>query len=134
MRPNSISTTCLLSCLPVTRPICSRRIQPVFCHNTEYWHTNTDLLFQSRFIHCAKWLLSSFIDFLSLWLVNEKVRHHWIDDDELYWKAINNNNINCTAYTNYVTLMAKYMCNWLCHMLKLLPSTYLLCTDLSQPG
>ena len=42
--------------------------------------------------------------------------------------------MNCTAYTYYVTLMAKCMCVQLHHLLKLLPSMLLPCTDSSQPG
>ena len=39
--------------LPAIRPTSGVRIRPVFSHNTEYWYTNTDLLFRLRFIHCA---------------------------------------------------------------------------------
>ena len=42
--------------------------------------------------------------------------------------------MNCTAYTYYITLIAKCMCIWLSHLLKLLPSMLLPCTDSSQPG
>ena len=40
--------------------------------------------------------------------------------------------MNCTAFTYYVTLMAKRMCAWLHHPLKLLLSTLLSCTDSSH--
>ena len=74
----------LPACLPAVRPVSGGRIGPVFPHNSEYWHTNTDLLFWLRFIHYI--IVSSFIlhCFSSLWLVNEKVRNYWRDVNELY--------------------------------------------------
>ena len=111
----------LLACLLAVRPTSGGRIGSVFSHNTEYWCTNTDLLFQLRFIFAPRWVFSSFIASLSLWLVNTKVRNC-----ELV-------SINCTGYTYYVMLMAKCICNWLHHPLKLLPNTmFLLYTDPSQ--
>ena len=41
--------------------------------------------------------------------------------------------MNCMTYTYYVTLMAQCTCTRLHHLLKLLTSTFLLCTDSSQP-
>ena len=43
--------------------------------------------------------------------------------------------MNCTAYTCYVTLLAKCTCAWLHHPLKLLHKHIILpCTNLSQPA
>ena len=50
------------------------------------------------------------------------------------WEIAEEMLIECTAFTYYVTLMAKCMCTWLHHPLKLLPSTFLPCTDSIQPG
>ena len=57
--PASRPPTRLPFCLPAVRPTTGRRIGPVFSHNTEYQHANTDLLFRLRFIHCG--LVSPFI-------------------------------------------------------------------------
>ena len=55
-------------------------------------------------------------------MVNEKVRNR---SEEV--------SMNCTAFTYYVTLMAKCTCAWLHHPLKLLPLSALLsCTDSSH--
>ena len=69
------------------------------------------------------WVLSFFIASLSLWLVIKKVRKN---SEEVP--------MNFTAYTYYVMLMAKCMCVWLHHPLKLLTSVLLQCTNSSQPG
>ena len=42
--------------------------------------------------------------------------------------------MNCTAYTYYITLMVKYICAGLQHVLKLVPSALLLCTNSNQQG
>ena len=104
---------CLPACLPAIRPVSGERIGPVFSHNTEeYWHTNTGPVFQLRFIYEPRWVLSSFITSLSLWLVNEKVE---IAEEVL---------MNCKAYINCVILTAKCMCTWLHHLLKLLATKH----------
>ena len=51
-----------------------------------------------------------------------------------WWEVAEEVLMNCTAFTYYVTLMAKRTYAWLCHPLKLLPGALLLCTDSSQPG
>ena len=48
------------------------------------------------------------------------------------WEIAEDVSMNCTAFTYYVTLIAKR--TWLYHPLKLLLSTLLSCTDSSQPG
>ena len=72
------------ACLPALRPTSSRRIRPVFSDNTEYQHTNTDLLFRLRFIYYT--MVSPFIlpCLPFLWLVNEKVRNCSRGVDKFY--------------------------------------------------
>ena len=65
--------------------------------------------------------------FFDWWMKGEKSlkRCWWIVQPAAY----------TSSYTYYVMLMAKCMCTWLHHSLKLLPSTmFLLCTDSRQPG
>ena len=59
-------------------------IGPNFSHSIEYWCANTDLLFRLRFIYCVMVSLSFYIAWLSLWLLNKKVRNHWRGVDKLY--------------------------------------------------
>ena len=74
----------LPACLLAIRPTIGRRIRPVFSHNTEYWHANTDLLFQLRFIHCV--MVSPFIlHCFPFSLTGEgKGENHWRGVDKLY--------------------------------------------------
>ena len=91
----------LPACFPAVRPTSSRRIGPVFAHNTDYQQANTDMFFKLRFIH-----YTMVIPFILL--------------------ATAEVSINCMAYTYYITLMAKYVCSWLHHPLKLLTGTMFL--------
>ena len=50
---------CLPPCLPAVRLTSGKRVGLVFSCNTEYQCTNTDLLFQLCFIHCA--MVSPFV-------------------------------------------------------------------------
>ena len=50
------------------------------------------------------------------------------------WEIAEEVLMNCTPYTYYVKLMTKCTCAWLHHLLRLLLSSSLLCTDSSQPG
>ena len=97
--------------LPTVKPTSSGRIGPVFSHNTEC--ANTDLLFQLRFIHCA--MVSPFI----LPCFPFSLAGKWKGE-----KFAGQVSRNCMAYTYYVTLIAKCMCTWLHHSLKLLPSAF----------
>ena len=72
-------------------------------------------------LHHDKFFHPSLLPFLFDW---------WIKR----WEITEEVSLNCMAYAYYDTLMTKYTCTWLHHPLKLLPSTYLLCTDSSQPG
>ena len=102
-------STCLPAYLPVIRPTSGGRIRPVFSHNTEYQHTNTNLLFGLRVIHCvmvSPFILHCFSFWMKRWEITEEV------------------SMNCMAYTYCVTPMAKWTSTWLHHLLKLLPSTF----------
>ena len=99
----------LPACLPAIRPTSSRSIDLVFSHNTEYWLANTDLLFRLRFIHCS--MVSPFIlHCFPFPLTGERKR----------WEIAEEVSMNYTAYTYYITLMATFMCTWLCHLLKII--------------
>ena len=100
------------------RPTSGRRIGPVFYSNTEYRY-NMDLLFQLRFIHCT--MVSPFIlhCFPFSLTGEQKVRNCWRGVDELY--------------ALYLLHHANGQIH-VCLLLKLLPSTFLSCTDSSQPG
>ena len=128
MKPSSTLSAGLPACLPPIRPTRSGRIEPVF-YNTEYQHANTDLLCWLRFIHWA--MVSPFIlHYFSFSLTDE-----WMKRREVTEEVLMNYTAYTSCYTYYVTLMAKCMCTWLHHSLKLLPSIiFLLCTNSSQPG
>ena len=103
---------CQSACLPAISSISGGRIGSVLSHNVRYQCTTTDLLIWLWFIPCnivSHVILHCFSFFLTGKWKDEKLlkRYRWI----------------VMAYTYYTTLMAKCMCTWLHHPLKLLTST-----------
>ena len=109
----------LPACLPAIRLTNGRRIGPVFSHNTEYRCVNTDLLLRLRFIHCAMaspFILHSFPFSLTGEQKGEKSLK------------------KCWWIVQLILINGQMHVCWLHHLLKLLPSALLPCTDSSQPG
>ena len=99
------------ACLPAIRPTSSGRIGPVNSYNTEYRCTNTDLLFQLRFIHCA--MVSPFIlHCFSFSLTGEqKVRNHWRGVNKLYilyWLRHTNDQMHMYLIASFIKLITKH--------------------------
>ena len=106
---------CQSACLPAISSISGGRIGSVLFHNARYQCTTTDLLIWLRFIPCnivSPAILHCFSSFLINKWKDEKLlkRCRWI----------------VMAYTYYITLIAKCMCTWLHHLLKLLTSTMII--------
>ena len=109
----------LSACLPTVRPTSDWRKGPAFSHDTEYWRTNTNLLFRLRFLYytmVSPFIVPCLLFSLSGEQKSEKIfkRCRWIVSLVL------------------ITLMVKCtdcIIHW-----NSSPSALLSCTDSSQPG
>ena len=120
----------LFACLPTRLPVCrtcikptsSRRIGPVFSQHKISTHKHRSVVpIKIHPLHHDESFHPSLLPFLFDWWTKR-------------WEIAEEVLMNCMAYTHYVTLMAKCMCAWLHHPLKLLLSKLLPCIDSSQPG
>ena len=101
---------CLPAYLPAIRPTSSRRIGPFFLP-IQNINTLTQICCSDLPLHHDESIHPSLLSFLFDWWMKR-------------WEIAEDVLINCTAYTYYVTLMAKWMCTWMHHLLKLLLSIF----------